>query len=344
MNKYLRQIAARTLPGAAFVRPRLLSVFEPPSQNVSRKRALDLHPDILADTTQIARDGEHAVTRSLAPSPPSPVPGQLPQKPASQTLMPEGRPKGENEVSPASQSRALTDASLPSAEVINQDLQNERSNVLPSQPQRSTQNKEVLLHRSSKPISEVNASSPREDALEAAMRDDPQYWVLQTSPQQGLPSPSEQTRTPRTTVEQNSPCVVRQGTSAVTRLVEPTLGIAPSRAVEPEQPPESEPAAQLLSNGKPGPSFETMPIEITPRSVASLALSLRYDRSRSKMYGRRALEARAEAAPNNVQVTIGRVEVRAAFAVPAVGRPPRAATPLMSLAEYLRRRDAGRHA
>jgi hypothetical protein len=52
-------------------------------------------------------------------------------------------------------------------------------------------------------------------------------------------------------------------------------------------------------------------------------------------------EAREDSAANSINVTIGRVEVRATLPQPAASEKPRTAAPIMSLEEYLRGRAGG---
>ena len=52
-------------------------------------------------------------------------------------------------------------------------------------------------------------------------------------------------------------------------------------------------------------------------------------------------EAREDSAANSINVTIGRVEVRATLPQPAASEKPRATAPIMSLEEYLRERAGG---
>ena len=120
MNNYLRQIILRALPGAACVRPRVLSLFEPPSPNADWKRALDLDSEILSDGPPVARDGGETVTAGRAPSPAS-LQSQLSQKTIFQTV-PGALPKHEQDGQPFPQLRALTNASVLADDIMNQDL------------------------------------------------------------------------------------------------------------------------------------------------------------------------------------------------------------------------------
>src|SRR5262245_9215764 len=144
MNNYLRQIVLRALPGAACVRPRVLSLFEPQSPNPDWKRALDFDSEILSDAPQVARDGGEVVTGRPAPSGVA-FPPQLSQKPSLETLLPEGLPKAKQLWQPTPQSRASTDASSLEEDLIKQDLPKESSKAGASQPQRAGQREDMPL-------------------------------------------------------------------------------------------------------------------------------------------------------------------------------------------------------
>ena len=115
------------------------------------------------------------------------------------------------------------------------------------------------------------------------------------------------------------------------RSVEPGMDVVWPRAIHVAVPHAAAAVAQATKQdpARPARTEAVVPVQRPPR-LPDLVPSRR--------------DRHAEATPT-VQVTIGRVEIRAAVAAPAAPPSPRrapAAKPSLSLADYLQRRSGGR--
>jgi hypothetical protein len=114
--------------------------------------------------------------------------------------------------------------------------------------------------------------------------------------------------------------------------------------VDDESRHRDETLAPSAQNAKPRTELSPTPLPAASARRASEPISSLTDRGIGKLAQAQpvaARQAKVDATPNTVNVTIGRVEVRAVQAPAPAPSPKRGAPPLTSLDQYLSRRNRG---
>lgn len=329
MSDYLGNLVARTLSSTVGVRPQLLSVFEPPPANSDFKVPLGFDPHSATESSPVAPADSQPVT-------PSRMLPHVHREPAHEPLLREPRASSLNEISPTGDEPDTL----------------EPLGIAPQFGPRTRLADEALQPREDWGVGSVQPRPPRpapgvgttEREVEDRTGPPPPSMALRYQPTARVadkPSaPREdwevefvQPRSPRRANDIGT--TEPAGEERISSLpVRPSISLEPTTEVAPLRLPTSTERAALRPSVK--AAAESDPPQ--PGSVRSPAL--RPLTPAARIFPPHVPPAAAVVPPPTIQVTIGRVEVRAT-PPPAARQRPRAAAPMLTLEDYLRRRASG---
>jgi hypothetical protein len=341
MSDYLGNLVARTLSPAFGVRPRLPSRFEPPSFNPERNPS-PASPDWEAKspTETVAR--QTAGERAGQPEPGRPPTfsaGPRPHATARARALPAREPAGETLNDGSESEGVVQPRPTPRAKATGEPQEGEDDSATGREtpPRLSI----PTLPATTLPAGQKQSAStppPRwvEPALPAAL----ETVLLTTAVAPAGPAPGR----PRAGQATGAPGLAKDAA----REIEPSLKPAPRPlAAKPAITPApaatvriEAPAARTLA-----PKPAVAPASVTPSPAGGLRIETPAIRptptARAPRFGPPISLPTAKEPPPTINVTIGRIEVRATSASVPPARKSVAPAPAMKLEEYLRQRSAG---
>ncbi|MEK6374864.1 MAG: hypothetical protein AABO58_19470 [Acidobacteriota bacterium] len=350
MSDFLHNLAARTLATVPAIRPRLASLYEPPQpaaeltletialqEEAEEQRRRPVPPEPRpADAAPLREARPHETPQgetfpreaassretSLRETPPHETP--LRETSLRQTSPPEVRPP------------AIAAPAPPAATPVS-----ERANLHPLDAARPAPPKPGVAARETTVVRRPVAPPPepprRRDVISRRSEPPPAHSVV-VAPSDP-PSHADNAAQPRPAAITEAPPAMRRATIASQTLTESAHAPSPVTVIpallDVSRPPEatpSTPAARTAITPRPVPPRA---LRVTPSKIAIEPPTARRGEAQRE-------PAASETQPPAIQVTIGRVEVRAVPAAEPPARKPAPASGLMNLDEYLRRREGKR--
>lgn len=326
MSDYLANLVARSIDPTPAVRPRLATRFEPASPGTAQPWSPPAGESGLAEETVAVRPPQ-AAGRARARPPVDEAEAGVPHPVGSAAPPPQRRARREQDAEDASP--------RPLVATVEVSLATDRSAVAvaPGRGERRPQTPATVAPRHSEEAAEESGLTDHPAAAAAPNRGEPRPQVPANaaSRHSGEPMPAEDGS--RRGRARRVPALDRAEPQSSTRAA---LSTSLPRPERPDLPPASAharpPAAAVV------PSVRALSTERRPADDRAPAVP---PRQRLTVEENMPVWVRpaAPAAEPVIQVTIGRIEVRATPAAAPAPRPRPAASPAMSLEEYLRRRS-----